>query len=86
MDIMGTVGMLVVGLVCGAIARFILPGEQKMGWFMTALLGAAGSVGATFIGQALGWYKAGSGAGYIGAVIGAIVLLLLWNMISKKSK
>ena len=85
MDIMGIVGMLVVGLICGAIARFILPGDQKMGWFLTALLGAAGSVGATFIGQAVGWYKAGSGAGYIGGVVGAIILLLLWSVISKKS-
>lgn len=82
---MSIIWMLLVGLVCGAIARFILPGEQKMGWFMTALLGAAGSVGATFLGQMVGWYKQGSGAGYIAGVIGAIVLLLIWNQVSKKS-
>lgn len=82
---MSLIWMLLVGLICGAIARFILPGEQKMGWFMTALLGAAGSVGATFLGQMVGWYKAGDGAGYIAGVIGAIALLLIWNQVAKKS-
>ena len=79
------ISMAFIGLIVGAIARFLLPGEQKMGWFMTALLGAAGSVGATFLGQMVGWYKAGDGAGYIAGVIGAIALLFIWNQVSKKS-
>ncbi len=66
-----------VGLVVGAIARFIMPGEQKMGWIMTALLGIAGSLGAGFAGQALGWYEAGKGAGFIGSLVGALVLLFV---------
>ena len=74
---MGIIGTIVVGLIVGAIARFLLPGEQKMGWILTCLLGIAGSVGAGFIGQALGWYAAGQGAGWIASVVGAIVLLFV---------
>ena len=68
---------LIVGLVVGAIARFIMPGEQKMGWIMTILLGIGGSLLAGFIGQALGWYAAGQGAGWIASVVGALVLLFV---------
>ncbi len=72
---MGLIGTLFVGLVVGAIARFVMPGEQKMGWIMTVLLGIGGSFVAGFVGQALGWYTAGQGAGWIASVIGAVVLL-----------
>jgi uncharacterized membrane protein YeaQ/YmgE (transglycosylase-associated protein family) len=72
---MGIIGTIVVGLIVGAIARFLLPGEQKMGWILTGLLGIGGSVAAGFIGQALGWYQAGQGAGWIGSVVGAVALL-----------
>ncbi len=74
---MGIIGTIVVGLIVGAIARFVLPGEQKMGWIMTGLLGIGGSLAAGFAGQALGWYQAGQGAGWIASVIGAIVLLIV---------
>ncbi len=73
---MGLIGTLFVGLVVGAIARFVMPGEQKMGWIMTILLGIGGSFVAGFVGQALGWYTAGQGAGWIASVLGAVVLLL----------
>ena len=53
------VWMAIVGLIVGAIARFLLPGEQKMGWILTSLLGIAGSLIAGFIGQAMGWYAPG---------------------------
>jgi uncharacterized membrane protein YeaQ/YmgE (transglycosylase-associated protein family) len=59
----------------GLIARAILPGTQKLGIILTAVLGIAGSFAAGFIGQAIGWYQAGQGAGFIGSVVGAIVLL-----------
>lgn len=72
---MGIIGTIVVGLVVGALARWLMPGEQKMGWIMTILLGIGGSMLAGFIGQALGWYQAGQGAGWIASVLGAIVLL-----------
>jgi len=74
---MGFIGTLVVGLIVGAIARFVLPGEQKMGWILTCLLGVGGSLAAGFVGQALGWYQAGQGAGWIASVLGAVVLLLV---------
>jgi uncharacterized membrane protein YeaQ/YmgE (transglycosylase-associated protein family) len=67
--------MAVVGFVVGLIARAILPGEQKLGIILTAVLGIVGSFVAGFIGQAVGWYQAGQGAGFIGSVVGAIVVL-----------
>ena len=60
-----------------SIARFVLPGEQKMGWILTCLLGVGGSLLAGFAGQALGWYQAGQGAGWIASVVGAVVLLVV---------
>lgn len=71
----GIIVTLLVGLVVGAIARFVLPGEQKMGWILTALLGVAGSFVAGFVGQALGWYQANQPAGWIASVVGAVILL-----------
>ncbi len=74
---MGLIGTIAVGLIVGAIARFLLPGEQKMGWILTILLGIGGSMAAGFVGQALGWYRAGDGAGWIASVVGALVLLFV---------
>ena len=74
---MGLIGTIVVGLIVGAIARFLMPGDQKMGWILTILLGIGGSLAAGFIGQALGWYRAGEGAGWIASVVGALVLLFV---------
>jgi len=74
---MGIIGTIVVGLIVGAIARFVMPGDQKMGWILTCLLGIGGSVAAGFVGQALGWYQAGQGAGWIASVLGAVVLLFV---------
>jgi uncharacterized membrane protein YeaQ/YmgE (transglycosylase-associated protein family) len=75
----GLIGTLIVGLIVGAIARFVMPGEQKMGWLLTGALGIAGSFLAGFIGQALGWYRAGEGAGWIASVVGALILLFAVN-------
>ncbi len=82
---MGIIGTLVVGLIVGAIARFIMPGEQKMGWIMTMLLGIGGSFVAGFLGQALGLYKVGQPAGWIGSVIGALILLFVVNKFRSKA-
>ena len=71
------VWMAVVGFVVGLVARALLPGDQKLGLLLTAALGIAGSFAAGFVGQALGWYGAGQGAGFIGSVVGALVLLFL---------
>lgn len=82
---MGFIGAAIVGLIVGAIARFLMPGEQKMGWILTAVLGVAGSLLATFLGQALGWYTAGEGAGWIASIIGAAILLFVVGKIQSKS-
>ena len=70
-------GTIIVGLIVGAIARFLLPGEQKMGWILTCLLGIGGAFIARFIGQAMNWYQPGEAAGWIASVVGAIVLLFV---------
>ena len=74
---MGIIGTIIVGAIIGALARFVMPGEQKMGWIMTCLLGICGSVAAGVVGQALGWYQAGQGAGWIASIVGALVLLFV---------
>jgi uncharacterized membrane protein YeaQ/YmgE (transglycosylase-associated protein family) len=74
---MSYVWMALVGLIVGFIARAILPGAQQLGLILTAALGIAGSFIAGFAGQALGLYQAGQNAGFIGSVVGAIVLLFV---------
>jgi uncharacterized membrane protein YeaQ/YmgE (transglycosylase-associated protein family) len=81
----GIIGTIVLGLIVGAIARFLLPGEQKMGWILTCVLGIAGSFLAGFIGQALGWYQVGETAGWIASVVGAVVLLWVVGKVQSKS-
>jgi len=71
------IATLFVGLIVGALARFVMPGDQKMGWFLTSILGVAGSVLASVIGQATHWYEPGQAAGWIASVIGAVVLLFV---------
>jgi uncharacterized membrane protein YeaQ/YmgE (transglycosylase-associated protein family) len=75
--------MLVVGLVVGAIARFIMPGEQPMGWMGTILLGIGGAFVGGLGGQALGLYKIGEPVGWIGAVVGALILLFAFRMLKR---
>jgi uncharacterized membrane protein YeaQ/YmgE (transglycosylase-associated protein family) len=74
---------LVVGLVVGAIARFVIPGEQPMGWIATIVLGIAGAFVGGLGGQALGLYKVGEPVGWIGAIVGAVILLLLYRTIRR---
>jgi uncharacterized membrane protein YeaQ/YmgE (transglycosylase-associated protein family) len=78
------VWMVIVGFVVGLIARALLPGDQKLGLIMTAVLGIVGSFVAGYIGQAVGWYQAGEGAGFIGSVVGAIVVLLVYTKLVHK--
>lgn len=82
---MGIIWTIVVGFVAGVIAKFLMPGSNEpSGFVMTTILGIVGAVVASYLGQAFGWYSAGEGAGLIGAVFGAIVLLLVWGLISKR--
>jgi uncharacterized membrane protein YeaQ/YmgE (transglycosylase-associated protein family) len=78
------IGTLIVGLVVGLLARAIKPGDDKLGLLMTAILGIAGSFGASFVGEKMGWYAPGAPAGWIASVAGAIVLLVIYGMVSKK--
>jgi len=83
---MGIIGTLFVGLIVGAIARLLLPGEQKMGWILTCVLGVAGSFAAGFIGQLLGWYRVGQPVGWIASVLGAMLLLFVVSKIQEGRK
>ena len=77
---MGIVWIIFIGLVAGIIARFISPGPNNpSGFILTALLGIAGAFVATFIGQAIGWYRPDQGAGLLGATVGAVLVLFIWN-------
>jgi uncharacterized membrane protein YeaQ/YmgE (transglycosylase-associated protein family) len=76
---MGIVWTIILGLVIGVIAKLLHPGKENMGFIMTILLGIAGSFLAGVVGQFLGWYNAGEGAGFIASVIAAIVLLVIYG-------
>lgn len=78
------IGTLIVGLIVGLIARAIKPGNDSMGWIMTIVLGIAGSLIAGYVGRAFGWYQPGQPVGWIASVIGAIVLLVLWGLFTKR--
>ena len=72
--------IFIVGLVAGIVARFLSPGpNDPNGFILTVALGVAGAFLATFIGQAVGWYRADQGAGFVAATIGALVVLFIWN-------
>nr|WP_153160561.1 GlsB/YeaQ/YmgE family stress response membrane protein [Zoogloea sp. 1C4] len=75
---------IIIGLLVGLVARFIKPGDDNMGWIKTILFGIGGSLAATYGGQALGLYQAGQGAGFIGSVVGAVVLLIVAGKLGLK--
>jgi uncharacterized membrane protein YeaQ/YmgE (transglycosylase-associated protein family) len=75
--------MIIVGFIVGLIARAILPGDQHMGIVMTTITGIVGALLAGFVGQSLGWYAPGQPAGWIGSVVGAIIVLVVVGLIHK---
>lgn len=77
--------MCIIGLVAGALAKLIMPGNDPGGVIVTILLGIAGSLIAGFIGRALGWYEAGQGAGLIMSVLGAILLLMVYRQFRRNT-
>ena len=80
---MGILWIIIIGFVAGIIARLLSAGPNKpTGFILTVVLGIAGAFVATFIGQAVGWYRPDQGAGFIAATIGAIVVLFIWNRIA----
>lgn len=78
---MGIVWTIIIGFVVGLVARALKPGNDSAGFIVTTVIGVLGSLGATYVGQAMGWYTAAQGAGFIASVVGAIVLLVLWAMV-----
>ena len=80
---MGIVWTIIIGFVAGIIAKFITPGDNEpSGFILTTILGIIGAFVATYVGQSIGWYRAGEGAGLVGAVVGAIIVLVIWGMIA----
>jgi uncharacterized membrane protein YeaQ/YmgE (transglycosylase-associated protein family) len=76
----GIIWIIIVGFVAGLIARWLSPGPNNpAGFILTTVLGIAGAFLATFIGQAIGWYSADQGAGFIMATVGALLVLFIWN-------
>ncbi|MGM9427885.1 GlsB/YeaQ/YmgE family stress response membrane protein [Hydrogenophaga sp. MI9] len=82
---MSILGTLFIGLIAGFIARMVKPGDDSMGWIMTAILGVAGSFLASYAGAALGLYAQGQAAGFIASVVGAVVLLVIYGLLKKKA-
>jgi uncharacterized membrane protein YeaQ/YmgE (transglycosylase-associated protein family) len=83
---MSIIWTIIIGFVAGLIARMLHPGNkwEPSGFILTTLLGIAGAFAATYLGQAVGWYKAGEQAGFIGAIVGAIIILVIWGFIAPR--
>ena len=79
---MGFIWAIIIGFIAGLIAKFLMPGRDPGGFIITTLLGIVGALVATWLGQAIGWYRPGEGAGLIGAVVGAIILLVIYRMVA----
>jgi len=84
---MGILWTILIGFVAGVLAKLITPGaNEPSGFILTTILGIVGAFVATYLGQALGWYHAGEGAGLIGATVGAIIVLLIWGAIAGRRR
>jgi uncharacterized membrane protein YeaQ/YmgE (transglycosylase-associated protein family) len=83
---MSIIWTIIIGFVAGIVAKFLHPGSsnEPSGFVLTAALGIIGAFVATYLGQAIGWYRAGEGAGFIGAVVGAIIVLAVWGFLAPK--
>ena len=82
---MGFLWTIIIGFIAGLIAKFLMPGRDPAGFIITTLLGIAGALVATWLGQAVGWYRAGEGAGLSGAVVGAVIVLAISRMVAGRS-
>lgn len=75
---------ILIGFIVGIVAKFLMPGRDPAGFIITVLIGIAGSFIATYLGRAMGWYQVGESAGFIAAVFGSIILLVIYRMLSRK--
>ncbi|MBN2339625.1 MAG: GlsB/YeaQ/YmgE family stress response membrane protein [Acidobacteria bacterium] len=81
---MSLLWIIVIGLIAGAVAKFLMPGKDPGGILITIVLGVAGALLSTLLGRLVGWYQPGDSAGFIGAVFGAVILLLLYRLLKRK--
>jgi len=81
---MGIIGTIIIGFIVGVLARLLKPGRDKMGFILTTLLGIGGALVGTWIGRAIGWYGPDDAAGFIMSVIGAVLVLAVWGMVTKR--
>ncbi len=82
---MGIFWTIIIGFLAGIVAKLIMPGRNEpSGFVLTTILGVVGAFLATYLGQSLGWYRADEGAGFIGAVVGAIIILAIWGWMSRR--
>ncbi len=83
---MGIIWTIIIGFLAGVIAKFVMPGNNEpSGFIMTTILGVFGAIVASYLGQSLGWYSQGEGAGLIGAVVGAVVVLFVWGFATRRA-
>ena len=83
---MSILGPIIIGFIAGVIAKFLTPGKNEpSGFILTTILGIVGAFVATFLGQFFGFYRPGEGAGFIGAIVGAIIVLFVWGYFAKKN-
>jgi uncharacterized membrane protein YeaQ/YmgE (transglycosylase-associated protein family) len=80
----GWIAWILIGLVAGAIAKALMPGRDPGGCLVTILIGVAGAVVAGFLGQAIGWYEPGEGAGFLAAILGAILILFVYRLVARR--
>ncbi len=80
----GIIAWIIIGGLAGGIAKLLMPGRDPGGCIVTILLGIAGALLAGFIGQSVGWYKPGEGAGFLAAIVGAAILLLIYRLIARR--
>ena len=81
---MSILGTIIVGLLAGLVAKFLMPGRDPGGFIITIVLGIAGAFVATYLGQTLGWYHEGEAAGFMGAVVGAVIILAIYRLFAKR--
>ena len=79
---MRIISWIIFGLIAGVIAKVLMPGRDPGGFIITILLGIGGALVATWLGQAVGWYRAGEGAGFIASVVGALIILFIYRMVA----
>jgi uncharacterized membrane protein YeaQ/YmgE (transglycosylase-associated protein family) len=83
---MGIIWTIIIGFLAGIIAKFLHPGSNEpSGFILTTILGVVGAIVATYLGQSLGWYGPGQGAGLIGAVVGAVIVLAVWGFATRRA-